>query len=99
VVTFHAGTVVQQVTRPLPAGTTTMNVPLPTRVDPTRTIIIGGGQWASGQLHGESSHTGSENISEGRAQAYLRDESTLTLARATAYDSATFTVYVVQLKP
>jgi hypothetical protein len=99
VVTFPAGTVVQQVTRTLAPAATSANVSLLTVVDPSRTIVIGGGQWSSGQLHGESSHSASENISEGRVQAYLRDGLTLTLTRETAADSATFTVYVVQLKP
>lgn len=98
-VTFPTGTVVQQVTKALAAGTASANVTLQTPVDPTRTIVIGGGQWASGQLHGESRNSANENISEGRALAYLADGSTLTIARETSADSATFTVYVVQLKP
>lgn len=98
VVTFPAGTVVQQVTRALLAGGTSTDVAI-TPVDPSRTIVIGGGQWASGQVHGESKFAGGENISEGRIQAYLMNGSTLTLSRETASDGATFTVYVVQLKP
>jgi hypothetical protein len=97
-VTFPVGTVVQQVTRALPAGTATVNVSIQA-VDPTRTIVIGGGMWASGQLHGESRNSANENITEGRAQAFLADGSTLTLTRETSAESATFTVYVVQLKP
>lgn len=98
VVTFPVGTVVQQVTRSLLSGTASTNVAI-SPVDPSRTIVIAGGQWASGQVHGESKFAGSENISEGRAQAYLADASTLTIARESSSDGAIFTVYVVQLKP
>lgn len=98
VVTFPVGTVVQQVTRSLLSTVANTNVAI-TSVDPSRTIVIGGGQWASGQVHGESKFAGGENISEGRIQAYLMNGSTLTLSRETSSDGATFTVYVVQLKP
>ncbi|KFE60723.1 beta strand repeat-containing protein [Hyalangium minutum] len=98
VVTFPAGTVVQQVTRSLLAGGASTNVAI-TPVDPSRTIVIGGGQWASGQVHGESKFAGGESISEGRIQAYLMNGSILTLSRESTGDGATFTVYVVQLKP
>ncbi len=100
VVQFPVGTVVQQITQSLAAGATSTNISLPTTVDPTRTIVIAGGQWASGQVHGESSYSGGSVISEGRAQASIStDGTTLTLTRETSNASATFTVYVVQLKP
>ena len=94
------GTVVQEVTKSLAAGAATANVSLPTAVDPTRTIVIGGGMWASGQLHGESRNSANENITEGRAQVVLSaDGQSLTFTRETSVASATFTAYVVQLKP
>ncbi len=100
VVQFPVGTLVQQITWPLAAGVTSTNITLPTVVDPTRTIVIAGGQWASGQVHGESSYSGGSIISEGRAQASVStDGKTLTLIRETSNASATFTVYVVQFKP
>ena len=98
-VTFPVGTVVHEMTRTLGPGTLTMDSALPTPVDPSRTIVIGGGQWSSGQVHGESRNSANENISEGRTLAFLANGSTLTLTRATSGDSATFTVYVVQFKP
>jgi hypothetical protein len=96
VVQFPVGTVVQQVTQQLTGGS--VAVPI-AAVDLSRTIVIGGGQWASGQLHGEGRHSSSELISEMRAQAHLTSSTTLEFFRETANNSATFTAYVVQLKP
>ena len=98
VVQFPLGTVVHQVSRVLTAGTLSLSIPIP-EVDLSRTIVIGGGQWASGQLHGEGLHSSSELISEMRIQAYLQDSTTLNFSRETASSPARFTAYVVQLKP
>jgi hypothetical protein len=99
VVQFPVGTVVQQLTRQLAAATLTADITLPSAVDRSRTLVLAGGQWASGQVHGEGRHFASELISEMRARATLIDNTTLRLTRETANASATFTVYVVQLKP
>ncbi|WP_224247076.1 hypothetical protein [Hyalangium gracile] len=100
VVEFPAGTVVQSLTRQLVALQPTLTVTLPTSVDPSRTVIITGGQWASGQVHGEGKHTGVDGISDMRAMATLApDGSSITLTRATSVSTATFTFFVVQLKP
>jgi hypothetical protein len=99
VVQFPPGTVVQQITQQQSAGTTTSTISLPSSVDPSRTFVIAGGQWASGQVHGEGKYSGGEVSSEMRAQAVLTDANTVTLSRMTANASATFTVFVVQLKP
>jgi hypothetical protein len=97
VVQFPPGTVVQQFTQQLtgPAASVT----LPQAVDQSRTLVIAGGQWASGQLHGEGKYFANEYISEMRALAYLTDGSNLLISRETSNATATFTVYVVQLKP
>lgn len=96
VVQFPPGTVVQQVTRQI-TGTFEI-VTLSQPVDPSRTFLIAGGQWASGQVQGESQST-ANHIGEMRAQAYLESNSTLRIVREMASSTATFTVFVVQLKP
>ncbi|WP_224361597.1 beta strand repeat-containing protein [Hyalangium versicolor] len=96
VVTFPSGTVVQQYKQPLTGNSAPIN--LTTSVDPSRTLVIAGGQWASGQVHGEGK-VQTDTISDVRAQAYLFDNSTVNLNRQTATSTATFTVFVVQLKP
>ena len=98
VVQFPVGTVVQQVTRQLTAGTLEANITI-SSVDRSRTLVVAGGQWASGQVHGEGKHATGEAISDMRVRASLVDNTTLRLTRETANDTATFTVYVVQLKP
>jgi len=98
VVQFPVGTVVQQVTQPLPAATLETDVTIGA-VDRSRTLVLAGGQWASGQVHGEGRHAASELIGEMRARASLVSNNTLRLTRESANASATFTVYVVQLKP
>lgn len=97
VVQFPPGTLVQQVTKQLTALTT--NVTLGTPVDRSRTLLLAGGQWASGQALGEGSHAGATTLSDLRVEAELTDSSTLKLTRQSQDSSATFTVYVVQLKP
>jgi hypothetical protein len=97
-VQFPEGTVVQQVTQPLAMGSTQGNASI-SAVDLSRTIVIGGGQWASGQVHGEGRHSSSDLISEMRAQAFLNDSTTLTFFRESSNNTARFTAYVVQLKP
>lgn len=99
VVEFPPGTVVQQLTQPQAAGTATSTITLPITVDPSRTFVIAGGQWASGQVHGEGKYSGAESSTEMRAQAVLTDATTVTLTRQTSTSSATFTLFVVQLKP
>jgi hypothetical protein len=100
VVQFPAGTVVQQVTQALAAGTGGLSASTQiSPVDLSRTLVIGGGQWASGQLHGEGAHSSSDLISEMRAQAYLTDSTTLNFSRESSNNTATFTAYVVQFKP
>ncbi|MFL5346804.1 MAG: MopE-related protein [Hyalangium sp.] len=100
VVQFPVGTLVQQVTQQLAAGALSANITLPTAVDVSRTIVTAGGQWSSGQVHGESRYSGGEVVAEGRAQASLSaNGTTLTLTREASTASATFTVYVVQFKP
>lgn len=96
VVQFPVGTVVHQVTQQLSGALESATIPA---VDRSRTIVIGGGQWASGQLHGEGQHSSSELISEMRAQAYLVDSTTLHFYRESSNNTARFTAYVVQLKP
>jgi hypothetical protein len=98
VVQFPVGTVVHQVSRSLTSGALSTSTPVQA-VDLSRTLVIGGGQWASGQLHGEGLHSTSELISEMRAQAFLSDSTTLNFYRETANNSARFTAYVVQFKP
>jgi hypothetical protein len=98
VVQFPEGTVVQQVTQALGVGELSMDASI-SAVDPSRTLVIGGGQWASGQVHGEGRHSSSELISEMRARAHLADNATLTFTRETANNTARFTAYVVELKP
>jgi hypothetical protein len=97
-VQFPAGTVVQQVTQPLAGGAVQGTASI-TAVDLSRTIVIGGGQWASGQLHGEGRHSSGDVINEMRAQAFLTDSTTLTFYRESSNNTARFTAYVVQLKP
>jgi hypothetical protein len=100
VVQFPVGTFVQQITRQLAGGTVASSITLPTPVDPSRSIVFMGGQWASGQVHGEGKYSLAENINEMRAQAALStDGTTLTLTRESSNSSAAFTVYVVQFKP
>ncbi len=99
VVQFPVGTVVQQFTRTLAATAASMDISLPIRVEPSRTIVIAGGQWASGVVHGEGSYSGGEVINEMRAQAYVKDPDTITLTRESSIASAKFTIFVVQLKP
>jgi hypothetical protein len=98
VVQFPVGTVVQQVTRQLTGASDV--VTLQTPVDASRSLVIAGGQWTSGQVHGEGRHMASELMGEMRARAVLSmDGTTVTLTRDSALASATFTFYVVQLKP
>lgn len=100
VVEFPVGTVVQQVTQPLAAAAASATIPLPTQVDASRTIILVGGQGSSGQATGEGRHSSSEAIGEMRARAELNAAgTTVTLTRDSSNASATFTLYVVQLKP
>lgn len=98
VVEFPVGTVVQQVTRQLAATSLEADVTI-TAVDRSRTLVIAGGQYTSGQVHGEGRHSASELVGEMRARASLVNNTTLRLTRESANASATFTVYVVQLKP
>jgi hypothetical protein len=98
VVEFPIGTVVQQVTQQLAVATPTATVAI-TPIDESRTLVIGGGQWASGQLHGEGRHSSSELIGEMRSQAYLASNSSLSFSRESSTNTATFTAYVVQFKP
>ncbi|HYI02376.1 putative metal-binding motif-containing protein [Hyalangium sp.] len=97
VVTFPVGTVVQQVTQQLTGATA--SVPLTTPVDLSRTLVFGGGQWSSGQLHGEGRYASGELINEMRALAVLSNNSTLLFYRESFINTATFTAYVVQFKP
>jgi hypothetical protein len=100
VVEFPPGTFVQQLTQQLAAGTTSSSISLPTPVDASRTLVLLGGQGSSGQVHGEGRHATSELMAEMRARASLNAQgTTVTLTRDTANASATFTFYVVQLKP
>jgi hypothetical protein len=100
VVQFPVGTVVQQVTQSLVAGAEGLSASTQiSPVDLSRTLVIGGGQWASGQLHGEGRHSSSELISEMRAQAWLTDSTTLNFSRVTSNNTAKFTAYVIQFKP
>jgi hypothetical protein len=100
VVQFPSGTVVQQVTQPLGAGAAGQSASTQiSPVDLSRTIVVGGGQWASGQLHGEGSHALGDLISEMRAQAYLTDSTTLNFSRDSFNSTAKFTAYVIQFKP
>jgi hypothetical protein len=97
VVQFPPGTVVQQITQSTTA--TSLPISLAQSVDLSRTLIIAGGQWASGQVQGEAQHTSTDAIGEMRAQAFLSDNSTVLLSRAAGSGTAIFTFYVVQLKP
>lgn len=99
VVQFPPGTLVQQVTQQLTGLTTP--VTLQTPVDLSRTLVLAGGQWASGQVHGEGRHStnNAPTINDFRVEAELTDSSTLRLTRQLQNTSATFTVYVVQLRP
>jgi hypothetical protein len=97
VVTFPMGTVVQQVTQQLTGATASASLTIP--VDLSRTLVFGGGQWSSGQLHGEGRYASSELIGEMRAQAVFTNNSTLLFYRESAINTATFTAYVVQFKP
>ncbi|MBN1209229.1 MAG: hypothetical protein JXB05_30505 [Myxococcaceae bacterium] len=97
VVQFPQGTLVQQVTQPLTEISAA--VTLPTPVDPSRTLVIAGGQWASGQLHGEGKYDFNDLPSDMRAQAFLSDASTVKIVRETTFAPATFTLFVIQLQP
>jgi hypothetical protein len=98
VVQFPVGTVVQQVTQQLAGGAPSVAATI-SPVDMSRTLVIGGGQWASGQLHGEGRHSSSDNIGEMRAQAFLVNSTTLNFYRDATQNTATFTAYVIQFKP
>jgi hypothetical protein len=98
VVQFPSGTVVQQVTQQLAAGIESGTATI-SSVDRSRTLVVGGGQWASGQLHGEGQFSGSDNIGEMRTQAWLTNDTTLNFFRGASTSSATFTAYVIQFKP
>jgi hypothetical protein len=99
VVQFPVGTVVQQFTQPLGAGVANMDITLPIPVEPSRTIVIAGGQWSSGAVHGEGTYSGGEVINEMRARATVTDATHVNLTRESSMASAKFTVFVVQLKP
>lgn len=99
VVEFPPGTVVYQLTQQLAAGSYSTSIPLPASVDRSRTLVFAGGQWTSGQAHGEGRYAANEYPNEMRAQASLSNASTVFLDRWGRNSSATFTVYVVQLKP
>jgi hypothetical protein len=100
VVQFPPGTLVQQLTRQLSATQTSTTLTLPTQVDASRTIVLMGGQGASGQAGGEGRDNVSQIMGEMRARATLNTQgTTVTLIRDSSKDSATFTVFVVQLKP
>ncbi|HEX8701849.1 MAG TPA: hypothetical protein VF815_23680 [Myxococcaceae bacterium] len=100
VIQFPVGTSVQQVTHRLLATETTAPITLTQPVDPSRTIIVMGNQVSSGQAGGEGQHSGSQLIGEMRARAVLNaNGTTVTLTRDSSTASATFTFFVVQLKP
>ncbi|HLL02612.1 MAG TPA: MopE-related protein [Myxococcaceae bacterium] len=100
VIQFPVGTVVRQVTQPLAAAAASANITLQPPVDASRTIVLMSGQGSSGQAGGEGRHSSSEAIGEMRARAVLSaDGTTVTLTRDSSTSQATFTVYVVQLKP
>jgi hypothetical protein len=99
VVQFPVGTVVQQITQPLLAASASTSITLTQAVEPSRTLVIAGGQWASGQVHGEGRYSGSEIIDEMRARAVLTDSTHVSLTRESSLNTAKFTIFVVQLKP
>ena len=100
VVQFPVGTVVQQVTQQLAAAAPSATITLPTAVDASRTIVVMGAQGSSGQAGGEGRYSAGEIIGEMRARAVVSaDGTSVTLTRDSSNAAATFTLYVVQLKP
>jgi heat shock protein HslJ len=100
VIQFPVGTVVRQLTHQLVASESSDAITLQPPVDASRTIVLMSGQGSSGQSGGEGRHSSSEAMGEMRARAALSaDGTTITLTRDSTTSQATFTVYVVQLKP
>ncbi len=101
VVQFPEGTLVQQLTHEMNANSYNVLITLPITVDSSRTLVFAGGQWASGQVHGEGKNAvNSQAIGEMRARAILAENGqSVRLIRESAKDSAKFTFFVVQLKP
>jgi hypothetical protein len=99
VVEFPPGVRVHQLTKHLAAGSSSGSITLPALIDRSRTLVFTGGQWASGQVLGEGRYASNEYLSEMRALVSISDASTVLIERSDNFSSATFTVYVVQLKP
>ncbi len=100
VVEFPERTLVHQLTQEMNANVKEISIALPTEVDPSRTLVFAGGQWASGQVHGEGRYRDGQVIGEMRARATLTEDGrSVRLIRESANDSAKFTFFVVQLRP
>jgi hypothetical protein len=96
-----AGNVVSAQTVELSALQTSNTSGAFTAVDPTRTAVFTGGQWASGQSNGETDYSGNDLSHTSRARLTLSgSNTTLTFTRAsTGTSKAKFTGYVVQFLP
>ena len=101
-VQLPVGTVVVPLTLEMTGAATTITSSAFTAVDPTRTVVFSGGQWASGQSNGETDWTASANTHTSRSKDTLTGgNTTVTLTRASngGGSKAKWTSYVVQFLP
>jgi hypothetical protein len=74
------------------------NVTLSAAVDPTRTIVLSGGQAFAGQAVGETDYEANDVIGEAVALHQLTSTTNLRVTRGSANGSARFSSFVIQIE-
>jgi len=94
---FGALATVQQVPASMPPGTFTADVTIGS-VDPTRSLVLSGGQPMSGQAMGETDYDADDIIGEAAALHLLTGPTNLQLIRGSGNAPARWSAFVVQFE-
>jgi hypothetical protein len=87
---------VQQVTVSMAAGVLSVQRTIDA-VDLNRTLVLASSQWAAGQASGEAAYNADDLLGESLGRFSLPSATTLQIDRDSSLDSATWTLYVVEL--
>jgi len=89
---------VQQARTGMQVGALSTDYTLQTAVDPTRTLVLSGGQGMVGQALGQSDYAGDDIIGEASARLMLIDPGTLRLTRGSSLGGSSWSSFAIQLQ-
>ena len=92
---LHSLIAVQHVGVALQSGILAADGTLGTAVDPTRTLVLSGGQGLVGQALGQSDYAANDVIGEASASFVLTDPSTVRFTRGSSVGNSSWSLYAI----